>query len=329
MKSTIILATNGKGLSRAERQSQQWSVEYLLEKLDVRCLAADPNNPQRVYAGTQGDGLLCSEDSGRTWRPCGLEGQIVKAIAVSPHQPGTIYAGVKPASLYISRDGGRSWEQSAGFQRIPWRWWWFSPAEKPGQAYVQALAISPTDPNVILAGIEFGAVVRSQDGGLTWSSHRSGALRDCHDLKFHAANGDWVYEAGGSGGGASHSRDGGKTWRKMKQGLAKNYGVACAADPAKPEVWYVSVAPSPNKAYGDQPEAYLYRSNGGADWNPIGWEQHPMGQMPIALVSERCEPGQIYAGLTNGDVWHSSDYGDSWEKLPLNLQGIWRSMIVL
>jgi photosystem II stability/assembly factor-like uncharacterized protein len=330
MEPKVILAPNGNGIARAERNAQeQWAIEFFLKDQDVRCLAADLHNPHRVYAGTQGEGMLRSEDGGQTWQACGLQGKIVKSIAVSPRHADTVYAGLKPASMVVSHDGGLTWEELTGFRRIPWRWLWFSPAEKPGQAYIQAIAVSPGDPDVILAGIEFGAVVRSSDGGLTWSGHRRGALRDCHDLKFHASNGDWAYEAGGTGGGASLSRDGGKTWRKMKQGLAKNYGVACAADALKPEVWYVSVAPSPNKAYGAEAEAYLYRSNGGADWHPIGWEPHPMGQMPISLVTDRCEPGHLYAGLTNGDIWHTPDYGESWDRLPINLKWIWRSMIVL
>jgi hypothetical protein len=94
-------------------------------------------------------------------------------------------------------------------------------------------------------------------------------------------------------------------------------------------VWYVSVAPGPAKVYGDKAEAYLYRASGGADWQPIGWEAHPMKQMPVALVTDPEEPGQLYAGLTNGDVWHSGDYGENWQKMPFNLKGIWISLVIL
>ncbi len=330
MSDHSFLATTGKGIARAKQAANDaWQVDHLLADQDVRCLAANPHNLQVVYAGTQGNGLLRSVDQGQTWRPSGLEGSIVKSIAVSPHHPDLIYAGTKPAYLYRSQDGGASWQELEGFRHIPGRWWWFSPAETPNKAYVQSIAISPSDPNVILAGIEFGAVVRSQDGGMTWSGHRPGALRDCHDLKFHAIDGQRVYEAGGTGGGASCSQDGGITWRKMKQGLAKNYGVACAADPIDGETWYVSVAPGPGKAYGEGAEAYLYRSRGGETWGAVGWVTQPMPRMPIALVSIPGAPGQLYAGLTSGDVWHTADYGDTWQKLPFNLGGIHRTLIMM
>ena len=233
----------------------------------------------------------------------------------------TIYAGVKPAALYKSTDGGQSWFELEGFRRIPFRWWWFSPAESPFRAYVNALAVSPTEPEVVLAGIELGAVVLSRDGGRTWSAHVRGAIRDCHDLKFHAGNGRWVYEAGGTGSGAAVSADGGRTWRQPKAGLAKKYGVVCAADPEKPEVWYVALAPGPGKAYGQNVAAYLYRASGGADWEPIGWQPHPMSAMPRALVTCPGAAGHLYVGTTYGDVWHTADYGDSWQRLPFNLGG--------
>jgi photosystem II stability/assembly factor-like uncharacterized protein len=330
MTHLVFIATTGNGITRAKQNgSGNWSLDSFLQGKNVTCLASDPAEAKVIYAGTQGEGVLRSDDYGETWLPVGLAGQVVKSLAVSPHDPATIFAGTRPAYLHVTHDGGQTWAELESFRRIPGRWWWFSPAESPFQAYVQNITISPIDPNVILAGIEFGAVVRSQDGGQTWSRHRKGALRDCHSLTFHATNGNWAYQAGGTGGGASFSQDGGITWRKAKYGLAKNYGVACAADPQKPEVWYVSVAPGPGKAYGEQAEAYLYRASGGAGWQPIGWDSHPLSPMPIVLLTHPNTAGQLYAGLTNGDVWHSADYGDNWQKLPYKFSSLWRSLIVV
>ncbi len=259
-----------------------------------------------------------------------MAGQIVKSLAVSPHNSQVVYAGTKPALMFKSQDGGATWTELDGFRRIPNRWWWWSPAEPPDlRPYVMAIAPSPADPDVVLAGVELGAVVRSDDGGRTWSRHRPGALRDCHSLKFHANDGNWAYEAGGTGGGASFSRDGGQRFSKAKDGLAKNYGIVCAADPDKPEIWYVCVAPSPFNAFGREPEIYLYRATAGAGWQPIGWAPHPLPVAPTALTTVPGAPGHLYAGLYNGDVWHSEDYGDTWTQLPFRFPGIWFSLLVL
>jgi len=325
----IFLAIADRRAVRAEQtDSEGWQVETVLAGPAPVTLATDPNHPDVVYAGTQGNGVYRSDDRGRSWASLGMAGLIVKSLAVSPHDSQVIYAGVKPAAVYKTTDGGNRWTKLEAFHRIPNRWWWFSPAEPPFRAYVNAVSVSPTEPDVVLAGIEFGAVVRSEDGGRTWSGHRHGALRDCHLLAFHQSDGQWMYEAGGTGGGAAMSRDGGRTWKQPKSGLAKKYGVVCAADPERPEVWYIALAPGPGKAYGENPEAYLYRRSAGADWQSIGWEPHPMGQMPRSLVTCNDAPGHLFVGTTYGDVWHTTDYGDTWDRLPFDLGG-GLSMLVL
>lgn len=331
MSNKTFIATTGEGLARATLNSaDEWSVEFLLTGQGASCLAADPLNPNIIYAGTKEQGVWRSDDGGATWQPGGLVGKSVKSLAVNPHNSNIIYAGTKPALMFVSRDGGKTWSELDGFRRIPNRWWWFSPAEPPDRRpYIIAIAPSPTEPEVLLAGVEFGAVARTEDGGLTWSRHRPGALRDCHSLKFHAMHGNWVYQAGGTGGGAAFSRDGGRTFQKAKIGLAKHYGIVCAADPVKSDIWYVCVAPSPFNAFGQKPEIYLYRSDGGSGWRPIGWTAHPLPVAPTALVTLSEAPGHLYAGLTNGDIWHSADYGDTWKKLPFNLRAIWFTLLIL
>jgi hypothetical protein len=329
MSENIFLANTGSGVARAACAAGEWAVENLLQGEPVTCLAPDPLNRTVVYAGTQGQGVLRSADAGRTWRPAGLPGQIVKSVAASPTESGVVYAGTKPALIFASRDGGEHWSELPAFRRVR-AFWWFSPAEPGFTAYVQAIALSPADPQLLLVGIEAGAVLRSTDGGQTWQGHRPGALRDCHSLAFHARNGDWLYEGGGTGGGAACSRDGGRTWRQPRAGLDRHYGWAVAADPAQPEVWYASLSPGPFQAHGDgSAQAYIFRSAGGAPWQKLGGGlPQPLAHMPYALLTDPAAPGHLYAGLSNGDVWQSANHGDTWQPLPFNLGGIHRTLIL-
>jgi hypothetical protein len=194
---------------------------------------------------------------------------------------------------------------------------------------VQAIALSPTDPARLAVGIESGATVLSQDGGETWSGHRKGALRDCHFLTFHATCGDWLYEGGGSGGGNAFSCDGGRTWSTPRAGLDRHYGWAVAADPARPEVWYLAASPGPFKAHSEHnAQACIFRTSG-AGWQPLAEGlPHPLPHMPYALLTEPGMPGDIYAGLGNGDIWHSADHGERWEQLPVRLGRIQRALIM-
>jgi hypothetical protein len=338
MNAQIFLAATGQGLARAERSgSGEWPVTRLLENQKIQCLTADPLNPGVIYAGTRGSGVLRSDDCGQNWYSAGLDGQVVKSLAASPLNSGVIYAGTKPPMIFVSRDGGSTWTELDAFRPMR-RWYWFTPAE-PGAPYVQAIALSPTDPDVIVAGIEFGAVLRSADGGRTWQGHLKGAIRDCHTLAFHTKDGNWVYQAGGSGAGVAVSRDAGVTWMQPKAGLDRHYGWTCAADLARPEVWYVSVAPTfvfphfnkfPIAHFDGYAHAHIFRTTGGAGWTKLGGGlPQPLDYMPYALLTDPAEPGHVYAGLSNGDVWHSSDHGDSWRSLPFNLGGIYHSLIML
>jgi len=55
----------------------------------------------------------------------------------------------------------------------------------------------------------------------------------------------------------------------------------------------------------------------------------PLDYMAYALVTDPGAPGHLYAGLSNGDVWHTADFGDNWNQLPFNLRRIERSMILI
>jgi photosystem II stability/assembly factor-like uncharacterized protein len=326
----IFISTLVKGIARATCANGAWQVESLLQDQQVNCLAADPHNPTSVYAGTQGNGIFYSDNAGKTWQSNGLAGRIVKALAVSPTEPGVIYAGTKPALVYKSTNSGATWHELESFRRIPWRWLWLSPAEKPFTCYVQALAVSPTNPNHIVAGIEAGAVVMTKDGGLTWSRHTHRALRDCHSIIFHASNGSFLYEGGGTGGGAAFSADGGYNWHKLRRGLDRHYGWAVAVDPAQPKVWYVSLSPGPSKAHTEgKAEAFIFRRENNAWRKLAGGLPQPLDHMPYALLTDPNSPGHIYAGLSNGDIWQSLDHGDNWHKLNLNMGGIHRTLIAV
>jgi hypothetical protein len=323
----------GRGGTRAELgEDGVWEVEVVLPDQDVRCLAVDPHGDKRVWAGTQGDGIWISEDAGRTWQASGLQGKIVKALAVSPHDSRVVFAGTKPALMFVSRDGGETWAELDAFRRIPWRWLWFSPAESPFvQAYVHAINVSPSDPDVILAGMEYGAVVRSTDGGRTWEGHRSGALRDCHGMAFHSRDGAWAYEAGAGKRPGAVSRDAGNSWRQPDEAIDRSYGWACAADPEQPEIWYVSASTGPGDAHSwDHANAHIYRVTGGTGWEKLtGGLPQPLDHLPTSLLTVPEKPGHVYAGLSNGDIWFSEDHGDHWELEDVNLKGIWHQLVML
>lgn len=325
-----LFATTGTGIQRAVATGGAWELSKHLTDLDVRCLATSTQGT--LLAGTQGDGLYRSNDGGDTWAPSGLDGSIVKSLSFCASEPSRVYAGTKPPHIFRSDDGGASWNECGSFRSVRGRAVWRQPAEKPTTAYVQSLACSPTDPDVVVVGIEAGAVVRTTDGGRTWSNHLKGSCRDCHSLHFHP-DGKHVYEGGGGvlKPGFAMSGDRGATWERPADGLDLNYGWAVNADPAEPKRVYVSLSPGAMKAHSDgNARAAIFRREGEGRWARLaGGLPQPLANMPYALLSDPARPGYLLAGLADGELWETTDSGETWTRHPVTFEAIHRTLIGL
>jgi BNR-Asp box repeat/BNR/Asp-box repeat len=312
---TTLLAATGDGVARlTEREDGVYEVELTLGN-GVQCVAVDPNGPETALAGARGEGVQLSEDGGRTWRDAELPATDVFSVAIGAAD-GAFYAGCEPSMLFRSDDRGQSWRELASLREIPSAPTWSFPP-RPWTSHVRWIAPSPHDAGVLLAGIELGGLMRSEDGGETWSDHRPGAQRDVHALAWHPHEPGRAYEAGG--GGAAWSDDGGETWRPADSGRDRHYTWALAVDPAEPERWFVSASTGPFAAHGRRnAEAYVYRWDGEGPWRPLdGGLPAPSGSMPYALlfVGDR-----LVAGLADGTLYASDDRGDTWRQLELRGQ---------
>src|SRR5689334_1530792 len=92
----------------------------------AQCVAADPANPAAAVAGTFDNGLLRTEDGGRTWTRIGERGiphNRVLSVAISPVHVANghraIYAGTEPSNLYRSLDGGATWCDFPSLPALP------------------------------------------------------------------------------------------------------------------------------------------------------------------------------------------------------------------
>ena len=285
-------------------------VELTLEERGARCLAVDPKDPNKVYVGTSDEGLFRSSDGGRSWeRLSGVTHPRVTSVAVSPVD-GALYAGTEPSSLFSSRDGRASWQELEGLKNLPSAPTWSFPP-RPWTSHVRSIALSFEDPDLIVAGIELGGVVRSEDGGESWQDQRPEAYADCHTLATHAAAPTIVYEA--AGGGFAESEDFGESWAAADTGLEHRYVWALAADRDDPALIYVSAAAGPGQAHGSGfSDAAIYRRSSGRRWEAVA---DRLAEFPYALVADPEIPGALYAGFGDGRILHSSDAGTSWNEV--------------
>jgi hypothetical protein len=308
-----LYAATGDGIVRLDEAGEAWTVELYLSGSGAQCLAVDPADADTVFAGLREGGVRRSVDGGQSWIDCKLPEPGVFSLAVGAAD-GAVYAGTEPSRLFRSDDKGASWQELDALLDLPSRPTWRFPP-RPWTSHVRWIAPSPHDPDLLLVGIELGGLMRSTDRGATWQDHRPGAQRDVHSLAWHPRTRNRAYEAGG--GGAAFSTDAGDTWQAADDGRDRDYTWAVAVDEDDPDVWFVTASTGPYAAHGGgDPQARIYRRRGGEPWQALtrGLPE-PLPAMPYALV---VGGGRLFAGLADGQLWHSSDGGDTWSACELD-----------
>jgi photosystem II stability/assembly factor-like uncharacterized protein len=178
----------GMGMYRSSDAGATWENVGLETAGAFGRIAADPSNPDRIFAAASGNlfvpggerGLYRSDDGGDTWNlVLAGDNDTTGAVDVSidPVNPDNIlaamwdhyrtpekrvYAG-PGSSLWRSTDGGETWTKAPEIVM-----------EDPNETGRIGVAFSPADPSRAYAIIankldgRFGAMFRSDDGGATW-----------------------------------------------------------------------------------------------------------------------------------------------------------------
>jgi photosystem II stability/assembly factor-like uncharacterized protein len=323
-----LYAATGDGVARIDLTPDgAAAARSMLPGSGAVCIAVDPHDRRRLYAGTFDDGVWMSDDEGETWREpeAGPRDRRVLALSVSrSHRTAAgsvVYAGTEPTSLYRSEDAGRTWQALPALLELPSAPTWSFPG-RPWTHHVRTIALHATDPDWLLVGVELGGVMRSRDGGATWEDHNPAAPQDAHRLLTHPLAPQRVYEAAGDG--IALSDDGGSTWERVGRDLDRHYAWAATVDVFDPALWYVVLSRSPFAAHGPgDGQARVVRLGDGR-WEPAGaWEDsEELRRMPYALAALPRAPGTVVAGLRGGVLLLSRDAAGSWERLPVALPDV-------
>jgi photosystem II stability/assembly factor-like uncharacterized protein len=173
----------------------------------VTALAVDPNQPEVLYVGTDGqgvyrfdqgrgsyellggislynahvNGLVISPDSkvyalssdglfvnaGHEWQRLESLPELAVSLAVAPNDPQTLYAGGSSTGAFRATDGGQSWESISSGIDMI-----------PGTALrITALSVDEQNPSHVVAASAYGvgsqlargSIYQSTDAGLNWS----------------------------------------------------------------------------------------------------------------------------------------------------------------
>lgn len=180
---------------RSTDGGQTWQpVATNLPGLDIHGFAADPDRPEVVYAHVVGFGLFRSGDAGDTWE---LRSSTMAALNLAVGEAADrLYAAAARSGLLGTSDGGRTWSRvpappgggaiALTFDRASGRLYVTTVGgdaglyltEDGGETWsalglkgtLVAIAVSPHDPQRLIAVDDRGWVYASQDGGVTWTA---------------------------------------------------------------------------------------------------------------------------------------------------------------
>ncbi|MDE1924526.1 MAG: glycosyl hydrolase, partial [Gammaproteobacteria bacterium] len=218
-----------------------------------------------------------------SWRSIGPDiGGRVVAVAGVPEQRDLFYMGAVDGGVWKSVDYGVTWNNLTD-GKLP------SASDSIG-----ALAVAPSDPNVIYAGtgesdirgdvITGDGVFKSTDAGKHWSY---AGLSDTHTISalvvdpadpavVYASSMGHVFKPNAERG-VFKSVDGGKTWKKILYVDDKTGAIDLVMDPADSKVLYAAMWQAQRTPWAlddGGPGSGLYKStDGGATWSDI--TRHP------------------------------------------------------
>jgi len=252
-------------------------------------------------------------------------GRAVAVTGVIGHDS-TYYFGSVAGGVWKTTDGGLNWTPV------------FDKAEGASPA-IGAIAVAPSDPNVIYVGtgeacirgnvVGGNGVYKSIDAGKTWNSI---GLKDTHAigrLIVHPTNSEIAFVAAlghpfgdNEERGIFRTRDGGKIWEKVLYKDGKTGGIDITFDPSNANILFASLWQVKRSPWGMEsggPGSGLYRSaDGGTTWKEVKGHGFPEGvKGRIGVTISGANPNRVWAVVESekGGIFRSDDDGENWTLL--------------
>ncbi len=279
------------------------------------------NKPPVPQVGIVDEKLI----SAMRWRQVGpFRGGRVLAVTGVQGEPNVFYFGGASGGVWKTTDAGATWTPLFDKQPI---------------ASIGAIAVAPSDHNVIYAGsgeacirgnISYGnGVYKSVDGGKNWNNVGLRDTRHIGAVIVHPRNANIVFVAalGHAYGpneerGVFRSTDGGATWQKVLYKDNKTGAIDVVFDSKNASTLFASlweVYRTPWSLNSGGPGSGLFKStDGGSTWTRLEGHGLPSGIMGrIGVSVSGADSNRVYAMIESkeGGLYRSGDGGESWTRV--------------
>jgi len=322
-------------------------------------LKGSPADPNRLYAsqssGWFGQLIQRSNDGGKTWEPVGnkfvydgvpgthqwydgtphpWEFKRVWHIEPSLTDPDTIYAGVEDAALFRTTDAGQTWSELPGLRDHGSGPHW-SPGA--GGLGLHTIVLDPKNSARMFIAISAAGAFRTDDAGATWKPINQGLRSEqipdptaevghcVHRIAMHRTRPDVLFMQ--KHWDVMRTDDAGESWREVSGNLPTDFGFVIDVHAHEPETIFVVPIKSDSEHYPPDGKLRVYRSrSGGNEWEPLtkGLPQSDcyVNVLRDAMSVDSLDSCGVYFGTTGGQVYGSSDGGDTWNAIVRDLPAV-------
>jgi photosystem II stability/assembly factor-like uncharacterized protein len=350
MPRTVLLIGTRKGcfLLEDDGNRRDWTVRGpFCEGWPVYHAVHDPSTGA-IYAAAasewHGSAVWRSPDLGETWT-LSSEGlaynddgeRKLSKVSTLAVKNGRVLVGVEAPGIFESRDSGATWSVLSTLEGQPGSEMWDDPANQPpGHLGISALMFDAEDQSRFWAIVQGIGVFETTDDASSWTPRNRGLRADwprpheevgfcVHKLVRSPADGTRMYQQNHVG--MHRSDDTGQTWVEITEGLPTEFGFAAAAHPHDRDTFYViPLDPGHGRTMPDGHAAVWRTRNAGENWERLdkGLPQSDayVGVLREAMAIDSYDVAGLYFGTSTGQVFGSTDEGDSWSEIASYLPGI-------
>jgi photosystem II stability/assembly factor-like uncharacterized protein len=248
--------------------------------------------------------------------------------------PNLVYAGVEDAAIFRSIDGGQNWHELSGL-----RGHGTGPQWQPGAGglCLHTIILDKKNPNRIYIAISAAGAFRSDDAGKTWKPINKGLVSEfipdpnaevghcVHHVAMHPSKPDTLFMQ--KHWDVMRSDNAGDRWHEVSGNLPTDFGFVIDVHAHEPETIYVAPIKSDSEHFVPDGKLRIYRSkSGGNEWEALtkGLPQSDcyVNILRDAMAVDSLDSCGVYFGTSGGQVYASSNAGDSWAPIVRDLPGV-------
>jgi photosystem II stability/assembly factor-like uncharacterized protein len=338
-KGCFVLESDGdrSGWELRGPYCEGWPVYHAVYDADAGSIVA------AAASEWHGSAIWRSPDLGETWEHSseGLQypedGLKLSKVSNVTAAHGRVLVGGEGAGLFESTDGGRSFSLISTLEGQPGRDDWNDPAKQPpGHLGLSAIIPHPDGPDRFFVIVQGYSLFETTDGGRTWAPRNKGLRADwprdyeeigfcCHKVVVAPTDSNRMYQQNHVG--MHRSDDGAQSWTEITEGLPTEFGFAAAVHPHDRDTFYViPLDPGHGRTMPEGKAAVWRTRDAGATWqrlsNGLPQEDAHLGVLREGMANDSFDNPGFYFGTSTGQVFASTDEGESWSEIASYLPAI-------